>query len=170
MASVTEGTTTLDTELRQFLDVVRVEVPSLRRRREDLPLLVEHFRHRLNAEIGRTIERIDPAVFDVLMRHPHVWVMTDDMYEHIAYEGFEFVTPVQVEPGLQPVVAEEGPGIGAPIWRWTGPCRASRRSAGPPSRLHSRSAPLAWPTTSRPSGSGSSRVTASRSGWTALFL
>ncbi|MCL5778529.1 pyridoxal phosphate-dependent aminotransferase [Limibaculum sp. FT325] len=40
------------------------------------------------------------ALTDVLMRHPHVWVMTDDMYEHIAYEGFEFVTPVQVEPGL----------------------------------------------------------------------
>ncbi|MBK0398418.1 pyridoxal phosphate-dependent aminotransferase [Limibaculum sp. M0105] len=37
---------------------------------------------------------------DVLMRHPHVWVMTDDMYEHIAYEGFDFVTPVQVERGL----------------------------------------------------------------------
>ncbi len=40
------------------------------------------------------------ALTDVLMRHPHVWVMTDDMYEHIAYEPFEFVTPVQVEPGL----------------------------------------------------------------------
>ena len=37
---------------------------------------------------------------DVLMRHPHVWVMTDDMYEHISYPPFEFVTPVQVEPGL----------------------------------------------------------------------
>ncbi|QFT57217.1 Aspartate aminotransferase [Sulfitobacter sp. THAF37] len=37
---------------------------------------------------------------DVLMRHPHVWVMTDDMYEHLAYDGFEFCTPAQVEPGL----------------------------------------------------------------------
>ncbi len=37
---------------------------------------------------------------DVLMRHSHVWVMTDDMYEHLAYDGFEFCTPVQVEPGL----------------------------------------------------------------------
>ncbi len=37
---------------------------------------------------------------DVLMRHPHVWVMTDDMYEHIAYPPFEFRTPAQVEPGL----------------------------------------------------------------------
>jgi aspartate aminotransferase len=34
------------------------------------------------------------------MRHPHVWVMTDDMYEHLAYDGFEFCTPAQVEPAL----------------------------------------------------------------------
>ncbi|EBA07708.1 pyridoxal phosphate-dependent aminotransferase [Sagittula stellata] len=40
------------------------------------------------------------ALTVVLMRHPHVWVMTDDMYEHLAYDGFEFVTPAQVEPGL----------------------------------------------------------------------
>ncbi|WP_294608920.1 pyridoxal phosphate-dependent aminotransferase [uncultured Roseovarius sp.] len=37
---------------------------------------------------------------DVLMRHPHVWVMTDDMYEHLSYDGFEFCTPAQVEPAL----------------------------------------------------------------------
>ena len=37
---------------------------------------------------------------DVLMKHPHVWVMTDDMYEHLAYDDFEFCTPAQVEPGL----------------------------------------------------------------------
>ncbi len=37
---------------------------------------------------------------DVLMRHPHVWVLTDDMYEHIVYDGFAFATPAQVEPGL----------------------------------------------------------------------
>ena len=37
---------------------------------------------------------------DVLMRHPHVWVMTDDMYEHLAYDGFKFCTPAQIEPGL----------------------------------------------------------------------
>jgi aspartate aminotransferase len=40
------------------------------------------------------------ALTDVLMRHPHVWVMTDDMYEHLAYDGFQFCTPAQVEPGL----------------------------------------------------------------------
>ncbi|AMY68500.1 pyridoxal phosphate-dependent aminotransferase [Frigidibacter mobilis] len=37
---------------------------------------------------------------DVLMRHPHVWVMTDDMYEHLVFGDFEFCTPAQVEPGL----------------------------------------------------------------------
>ena len=37
---------------------------------------------------------------DVLLRHPHVWVMSDDMYEHLAYDGFEFCTPAEVEPAL----------------------------------------------------------------------
>ncbi len=40
------------------------------------------------------------AVTDVLKEHPHVWVMTDDMYEHLVYDGFTFVTPAQVEPSL----------------------------------------------------------------------
>ncbi|MBI3451880.1 MAG: pyridoxal phosphate-dependent aminotransferase [Rhodospirillales bacterium] len=37
---------------------------------------------------------------DVLVRHPQVWVMTDDMYEHLVYDDFKFVTPAQVEPKL----------------------------------------------------------------------
>ncbi|WP_293440967.1 pyridoxal phosphate-dependent aminotransferase [Planktotalea sp.] len=37
---------------------------------------------------------------DVLVSHPHVWVMTDDMYEHLIYDDFEFVTPAQLEPRL----------------------------------------------------------------------
>ena len=40
------------------------------------------------------------ALTDVLMRHPQVWVLTDDMYEHLVYGGFEFLTIAQVEPGL----------------------------------------------------------------------
>jgi aspartate aminotransferase len=42
------------------------------------------------------------ALTDVLLRHPHVWVMSDDMYEHLAFDGFGFCTPAQVEPGLYP--------------------------------------------------------------------
>ncbi|HXT05454.1 MAG TPA: pyridoxal phosphate-dependent aminotransferase [Roseiarcus sp.] len=41
------------------------------------------------------------ALTDVLMKHPHVWVLTDDMYEHLVYGAFEFTTPVQIEPGLK---------------------------------------------------------------------
>jgi aspartate aminotransferase len=42
------------------------------------------------------------ALTDVLMRHPHVWLMTDDMYEHLVFGGFHFTTPAQVEPRLKP--------------------------------------------------------------------
>jgi aspartate aminotransferase len=40
------------------------------------------------------------AICDVLLRHPHVWVMTDDIYEYVSYDGFQFATPAQVEPKL----------------------------------------------------------------------
>jgi aspartate aminotransferase len=40
------------------------------------------------------------ALTDVLMRHPQVWVLTDDMYEHLVYDDYKFVSPAQVEPGL----------------------------------------------------------------------
>ncbi|WP_417244832.1 pyridoxal phosphate-dependent aminotransferase [Celeribacter sp.] len=40
------------------------------------------------------------ALTDVLMKHPHVWVMSDDMYEHLAFDRFRFCTPAEVEPGL----------------------------------------------------------------------
>ncbi len=41
------------------------------------------------------------ALCDVLMKHPHVWVMTDDMYEHVIYDDFVFTTPVELEPALK---------------------------------------------------------------------
>jgi aspartate aminotransferase len=37
---------------------------------------------------------------DVLLKHDKVWIMSDDIYEHLVYEDFEFVTPAQVEPAL----------------------------------------------------------------------
>ena len=40
------------------------------------------------------------ALTDVLLRHEQVWVLTDDMYEHLTYDGFEYFTPAQVEPRL----------------------------------------------------------------------
>lgn len=40
------------------------------------------------------------ALTDVLMRHPHVWVLSDDMYEHLLYDDAKFCTPAEVEPRL----------------------------------------------------------------------
>ncbi len=40
------------------------------------------------------------ALTDVLVKHPNVWVLSDDMYEHLVYDDFEFTTPAQVEPKL----------------------------------------------------------------------
>ena len=40
------------------------------------------------------------ALTDVLLRHPHVWILADDMYEHLLYDGMKFATIAQVEPGL----------------------------------------------------------------------
>jgi aspartate aminotransferase len=42
------------------------------------------------AEIGR-----------VMLRHPHVWILSDDMYEHLVYDGFEYATLAAVAPGLR---------------------------------------------------------------------
>ncbi|NQU62170.1 MAG: pyridoxal phosphate-dependent aminotransferase [Rhodospirillales bacterium] len=41
------------------------------------------------------------ALADVLMKHPHVWIMSDDIYEHVIYDDFKFTTIAQVEPGLK---------------------------------------------------------------------
>jgi aspartate aminotransferase len=41
------------------------------------------------------------ALADVLLRHPHVWVLTDDIYEHVLYDGRKFATIAQVEPALK---------------------------------------------------------------------
>lgn len=40
------------------------------------------------------------ALTDVLVKYPNVYIMSDDMYEHLVYDGFKFVTPAQVEPAL----------------------------------------------------------------------
>jgi aspartate aminotransferase len=40
------------------------------------------------------------ALAEVLMRHPQVWILTDDMYEHLVFDDFEFTTIAQVEPAL----------------------------------------------------------------------
>ena len=40
------------------------------------------------------------ALTDVLLKHPQVWILTDDMYEHLVYGGFKFATVAEIEPKL----------------------------------------------------------------------
>ena len=40
------------------------------------------------------------TITDVLVKHPHVWVMSDDMYEHLVYDDFVFASPAEIEPRL----------------------------------------------------------------------
>jgi len=55
-----------------------------------------------NNPSGATYSRDElQALADVLMRHQHVWVMTDDIYEHILYDGRQFATIAQVQPALK---------------------------------------------------------------------
>jgi aspartate aminotransferase len=42
------------------------------------------------------------ALCEVLLRHPKVWLLSDDIYEHLVYDGFEFTTPAALEPALKP--------------------------------------------------------------------
>jgi aspartate aminotransferase len=50
---------------------------------------------------GAAYTRADlKALAEVLLRHPQVWILTDDMYEHLVYGDFEYTTIAQVEPGL----------------------------------------------------------------------
>ena len=41
------------------------------------------------------------AIADVMLKHPDVWILTDDIYEHLTYDGFEFCTIAEVEPKLK---------------------------------------------------------------------
>ncbi|MFD7841309.1 pyridoxal phosphate-dependent aminotransferase, partial [Streptomyces sp. NPDC059761] len=50
---------------------------------------------------GSACSRLEmAAIAEVMLQHPDVWIMTDDMYEHLIYDGFEFCTIAEVEPRL----------------------------------------------------------------------
>ena len=62
LASAAPGSATLEPELKQFLDVVRVTVPGLRQRREDIPLLAERFMREISREYGREPKRLESGL------------------------------------------------------------------------------------------------------------
>jgi len=87
-------------DLYYRLNVLRLELPPLRERRCDIPLLVEHFRRRLIAETGKTIERVDPAVFDVLMRHGFPGNIRE--LENILQHAFVLCRGTVIDPACLP--------------------------------------------------------------------
>ena len=56
-------------ELYDRLSVINIELPPLRERREDIPLLVQHFLKKVNADIGKSISKIDNEVIRVLLNY-----------------------------------------------------------------------------------------------------
>jgi aspartate aminotransferase len=55
-----------------------------------------------NNPTGAACSRVEmQAIADVMLRHPQVWIMCDDMYEHLLYDGFEYVTMAACEPRLR---------------------------------------------------------------------
>lgn len=92
-------------------------MPPLRERRCDVPLLVEHFRTRLNAETGKQIEQIDPAVHDILMRHDFPGNIRE--LENVMQHAFVLcrgntIEPRHLPPELQALDEGEPPG-GEPV-------------------------------------------------------
>jgi hypothetical protein len=65
----------------------------------DPQLAVESVRRRLHR--GRT-----EGAADVLLKHPNVWVLSDDIYEHLTYDDFRFTTPAEAEPALKDAHAD----------------------------------------------------------------
>jgi PAS domain S-box-containing protein len=107
-------------DLYYRLNVLRLELPSLRERRCDISVLIDHFRRRLNAETGKNIEAVDDAVLAVLMRHDfpgnvrelenilqHAFVLCKESVIQFSHLPQELATLANQEPDKGPRSLEE---------------------------------------------------------------
>lgn len=107
-------------DLYYRLNVLRLELPSLRKRRCDIPLLIDHFRRRLNAETGKSIEAVDDQVMGALMRYDfpgnvrelenlmqHAFVLCKEPVIQLTHLPKEFVTDFVQAPAKGPLSLEE---------------------------------------------------------------
>jgi PAS domain S-box-containing protein len=98
-------------DLYYRLNVIRLQIPPLRERKEDIPLLVEHFIHQLNSEKGRDIQGVSPEAMDILLQYdfPGNVRELENMIEH----AFILCKSIYVTPECLPkdVVPERYQGI-----------------------------------------------------------
>ncbi len=106
-------------DLYYRLNVLRIELPPLRERRCDIPLLVDHFRRRLNAETGKSVEAVDDSVLDLLMRHSfpgnarelenlmrHAFVLCKEAVIQVAHLPVDFIEAVGRSADVHPLSLE----------------------------------------------------------------
>lgn len=95
MASVPPDSTGLDPELKQFLEVLRIEVPNLSHRREDIPLLAERYMREISREYGREPKRLSPECLAALKSHSwpgNIRELHNLLERLLLYVGEEVVT------------------------------------------------------------------------------
>jgi PAS domain S-box-containing protein len=95
-------------DLYYRLNVLRLGLPPLRDRRCDIPLLAEHFRRRLNAETGKTIDRFAPEVLEILMRHDYPGNIRE--LENIIQHAFVLCRGTAIHPSHLPQGLAAGTG------------------------------------------------------------
>jgi len=92
------------------LNVVRIELPPLVEKREDIPLLIEHFIRHFNRKMGKRIEGIDPEAMEVLMRHDYPGNIRE--LENAIEHAFVLCRGTTIEPSNLPAEMVERVGIG----------------------------------------------------------
>jgi PAS domain S-box-containing protein len=88
-------------DLYYRINVMRIELPALRNRREDIALLTEHFVSAFNAATGKSISGVSPDVLSVLMAHDYPGNVRE--LQHVIEHAFVMCTGAQIELGHLPV-------------------------------------------------------------------
>jgi len=86
------------------LQVIPIRTPPLRERREDIPLLAEHFRKRFSQEMGKKVLKISEAAMQILARHSwpgNVRELENVVERAVALESSEAILPERLPDALQ---------------------------------------------------------------------
>ena len=95
------------------LQVIPIRTPPLRERREDIPLLAEHFRLRFTEQMGKHVVKFSEAALAILMRHPwpgNVRELENVVERAVALETTEAILPERLRESVSPSVAPAIPG------------------------------------------------------------